>query len=74
MKSVSYYLAIRAQKRVETLEKKLIKFKYYVKQVNKWIKEEKKVLQKHLDNLSINETYSYGIKTGWLEKNHIKVK
>lgn len=66
---MTLFRAKRSRKRLDRLDKQLIKFQNFVKKIKGWIKEEEKKLQRLLNNLSKDDTLKYGVQTGFITEN-----
>ena len=55
------------RRNIDKHEAKLAKFYYYISQVKKWIKEDKKRLNNQLNKLSYEEILKYGYQVGFID-------
>lgn len=65
---IHLWLAKRTQRRIENYEQKIRLFQDYITKTRAWVRQEKKILDKQLKELSLSERIKFGHETGYLEE------
>ena len=71
--SLKLWLCKRLTKRIEKREQQILEFKVAIGTLNKWIKQDKKMLNERLKGLTNEENLEYGLKCGFTDEQELKI-